>query len=294
MKFAQVFFAFFSAPWAIDPDKYELIRSILFDRIRGDEPTAERVQAATDARRPESFRQEGKVAIVPIMGVIVPRGGAMEKSSGAVSAESIGRQVDAAAADKGVNRIILQIDSPGGSVQGVTELAGKIRAARDVKKVIAVADGTAASAAYWLGSQASEFYATPSGRVGAIGVISEYVDRSKADESMGVKSTVITAGKYKGLNRGEPLSEEGAAKIQADVNHYYDMFVGDVAKGRGVSDATVRNGYGEGLALVASEAKAAGMIDGIKTFESVLRMALGTSTTAVAAAARARAVEVSQ
>jgi signal peptide peptidase SppA len=292
MKYLHTLLAFLSTPWAIEREKYEIVRALLLERAAGIGPTPEQIEAATDARRTAAgYTQAGKVAIIPIMGVIAHRVGMMERSSGGISTEAIGRQVDAAVEDKTVSKIVLQIDSPGGSVAGVTELAAKIRAAREEKKVIAVADATAASAAYWLGSQASEFYATPSGRVGSIGVIAEHVDDTAAREKVGYKSTLITAGKYKGEGYG-PLTDEAAQRLQADVDHYYDLFVSDVAKGRGVSESAVRNGYGEGRALVAAEAKAAGMIDGIASFETVLRR-LSVTLTPEAMRARARAVEIS-
>lgn len=291
MRYARTLFAFFSTPWALDVEKYNLVRSILLERAAGVDASLEQMIAAAEARRTQAgYTQVGKVAIIPIMGVISQRPSVF--SSGGTSTEAVGRQLDAAVSDKTVSKIVLQIDSPGGSVAGVTELAAKIRAAGEAKKVIAHADATAASAAYWLGSQAAEFYSTPSGRVGSIGVISEYVDTSKADEAAGVKTTLVTAGKFKGENRGEPLTEGGLAKLQADVNAYYDMFVGDVAKGRGVTEATVRNGFGEGRAMIASEAKKEGMIDGVVSFEKLLAR-LNVSITPAGAAARARAVEIS-
>lgn len=279
MKYLNVLFSFFGHPWAISEDKYAAVRSVLVNRSWGVASTPEQIQAAQEQRRNLSYSQVGRIAVIPVMGVIAQRVSAAEASSGGISTEDIGRQIDMALADKSVGKLLLQIDSPGGSVAGLPELAAKIRAARDVKKVIAVADSTAASGGYWLMSQATEAYVTPSGRVGSIGVIAEYVDESLAQEQAGFKSTYITAGKFKGENRGGPLTEEGAAKLQSDVNHYYDLFVSDVARGRGVSEASVRNGYGEGRCLVAPEAKAAGLVDGIATMETVLRR-MGASTPA--------------
>ncbi len=290
MKYLNTLFAFFGHPWAIEESKYEAIRRVLVGRSWGIPSTPEEIKAAKDSRRAETYQQVNRVAIIPVMGVLSQRVGAMEESSGGISTEAVGRMLDMAIADKSIGKILLQIDSPGGSVAGMPELAAKIRAARDQKRVVAVADSTAASGGYWLMSQATESYVTPSGRVGSIGVIAEYVDESLANEQAGFKSTFITAGKFKGENRGGPLTDEGAAKLQADVNHYYDMFVADVAKGRGVSETAVRSGYGEGRALVATEAKAAGLVDGIATMETVLKR-MGVSVSAKSVNAYAAALE---
>ena len=85
--------------------------------------------------------------------------------------EAFGAAFDRAAADSSIGAIVLNIDSPGGSVYGVEELADKIYKARGTKPVYAVANSLAASAAYWIGSAASQLYVTPSGEVGSIGVL---------------------------------------------------------------------------------------------------------------------------
>jgi len=293
MKYLRILTAFFGEPWVIAEDKYHQLRTILLERAAGKSASDEDIEIAAAARRPSSYAVVGKTAIIPIMGVLAPRVGMMEEASGGVGAETIGQQLDAAIADKTVSRIVLHIDSPGGSVYGIQELGDKIRAARDQKKIIAVADPVAASGAYWLGSQASEFYMTPSGVVGSIGVISERVDLSKAEEMAGVKTTLIRAGEYKQeMHPSTPPTDEAVAYEQSIVNQYYDTFLNAVAKGRGVTASNVRENYGKGRILTAADAKAVGMVDGIATFERVLRRLEG-ETGKQAAQARARAVEIS-
>jgi hypothetical protein len=140
------------------------------------------------------------------------------------------------------------------------------------KPIVAVADALCCSAAYDIASAAGEFYATPSARVGSIGVFMVHYDQSKAAEMEGVKPTIVSAGKYK--TEGHPfgpLDDEALGAIQQTVNDYYQMFVSSVARNRGVSVDAVRTGYGEGRALTAKRAQAAGMIDGVMTFDEVLR-----------------------
>lgn len=293
MKYAHILTAFFGSPWAIAEDKYQQIRALLLERASGRAATEADIVAAVGQRRQGGYSVVGKTAVIPIMGVIAPRVGQLEESSGGIGADAIGQQIDAAAADKTVSKIVLQIDSPGGSVYGVQELAAKIRSARDQKKVVAVADHVAASAAYWLGSQASEFYVSPSGQVGSIGVIAEHVDESARDERKGIKTTLIKAGEFKQEGHpSQPLSAEALAAVQTTINTYYESFLGDVAKGRGVTVANVRENYGKGRMMTAGDAKAAGMVDGIATFETVMRR-LGSEVSKSAATARARLVEIS-
>jgi signal peptide peptidase SppA len=293
MKYPRIMLEFFGTVWAISEDKYRQIRSILLTRNAGIKAFDEELDAAAAVKRTGGYQTVGKVAIIPIMGVIHHRAGAMEEASGGIGAEAIGQQFDAAIADKSVNRIVLQIDSPGGSVFGVPELAEKIRKGREVKKVIAVADPVAASAAYWLGSQASEFYVSPSGQVGSLGVIAEHTDFSKAEEADGIKTTVIKSAEFKQeAHSSFPLSSEAALHLQTQVNQYHQSFLSAVAKGRGVSVAKVSVDFGQGRMLMADDARSAGMVDGIASMEAVMRR-LGAEISKTAAMARARAVEVS-
>jgi signal peptide peptidase SppA len=171
-----------------------------------------------------------------------------------------------------VSAILIDANTPGGTIAGVTELAAEMYAARGRKPIVAHANALAASAGYWIVSAADEIVATPSADVGAIGVITAHVDTSKAEEAEGVTRTVVSAGKYKAEGHG-PISEEGLAALQARVDDAYAVMTKDIARGRGVSPADVRAGFGEGRVVSAKEALKLGMIDRIATFdETVARM----------------------
>ena len=189
---------------------------------------------------------------------------------GGTSTQAISQALRQANADETVTSIILDIDSPGGSVYGVAELAAEIRGS--AKPVTAVANSLAASAAYWLGTAAAEFYVTPGGEVGSIGVWMAHEDWSKALADAGVSTTLISAGKFKTEgNPYGPLDTDAQAFMQSRVDDYYGAFTRDVAKGRNVSVDQVRGGMGQGRVLGASQAKAEGMIDGVMTFDQVVR-----------------------
>ena len=174
--------------------------------------------------------------------------------------------------DESVSQILIDIDSPGGSVYGVAELADEIISARAQKPVIAIANSLAASAAYWIGACASEFYVTPGGEVGSIGVWQAHQDYSKAMDEAGVKTTLISAGKFKVEgNPYTPLDEDAQAFMQSRVDDYYAAFTKAVAKGRGVSIAQVRDGMGQGRVLGAEAALASNMVDGIASLDDVVR-----------------------
>ena len=206
----------------------------------------------------------------------------------------MGRELRALAADESVHAIVLDMDSPGGLVEGVTEFATEVRRAQERKPVVAVANYLMASAGYWIGASATEVVAAPSAKVGSIGVFSIHDDFSRAREADGVTRTVISAGKFKAAP-SEPLTDEARAATQALVDDAFNQFVNDVAAGRGVSVAAVRNGFGEGRTLSAGPAMAAGMIDQIATLdETIARVAAQPPLRRRTAAAARRSRQVAR
>ncbi len=285
MKYSHIVSYVINTLWAIEPEKFNEILSVLAYRVAGHTFTSQEIAARIGSRSSRGDAStRGAVAVVPIHGTIAHRMGGMDESSGGTSTERIGAMMKAAASDPNVGTILLDIDSPGGTIPGVAELAADIRTIRESKKVVALANSLAASAAYWLAAQANEIVAIPSARVGSIGVYTAHQDLSKALEQEGVNVTLISAGKYKVEgNPFEPLSDEAKAEMQGRVDAVYSQFLADVAKGRGAKVADVRGGYGEGRALDAKDALAAGMIDRIATVEETLQRLVGTQAAAASA-----------
>jgi len=231
--------------------------------------------AAAGPRVPQS---RGRVALLNVFGVLESRSSWLTEFFGGTSYEQIGSWIDKAMADASIGSIVMNIDSPGGTVAGLQEVADKVTAASKTKPVYAIANGQAASAAYWLGSSASAFYASPTAEVGSIGVLLAHADYSKALENDGVKVTYVHAGKYKVEgNATQPLDTEAQAEMQRQVDHYYGMFVGHVAKSRGVSKSKVESDFGQGRMIESDRAASLGMIDGVRTLDNVLSSLVGAA-----------------
>ncbi len=262
-----------ATPWAMQREMLSAYAGILArkfslsdDAYQGHEPASAAVKTAGQQR------SVGNIAVIQLYGVIMQRAGMMEMCGSGTSVQTFTNNFRNALADETVGQILIDIDSPGGSVYGIGELAAEIMAARSSKPVVAVANSLAASAAYWIGCSASELYVTPGGEVGSIGVWQAHEDWSAALTDAGIKTTLISAGKFKTEgNPYEALGEDAQAFMQSRVQDYYTAFTKGVAKGRGVNIEAVRNGMGQGRVLGADAALAENMIDGVLTYDDVLR-----------------------
>ncbi|MFN7226663.1 MAG: S49 family peptidase [Holosporales bacterium] len=222
------------------------------------------------AARGGSTSSNARIAVVPILGPMVKRGSFLDALFGFGNYEDVQARVDAAAADPSIDAILLEIDSPGGEAAGAFDLADKIYAARGSKPVWAIANDSAFSAAYAIGSAADKLFLTRTGGVGSIGVLAAHVDQSGYDEKQGVKVTTITAGARKNdFNAHEPLSEDAAGFLQAEVNRLYGMFVDTVARNRSLSADAIR--ATEAALFFGEDAVKAGLADGVGTVESTVQ-----------------------
>lgn len=176
--------------------------------------------------KPKAYKA-GKVGIVPLRGVVGKSLAPIDKMTGAVDLDDFYNDLDEMENDEEVEVIIVDISSPGGTVTGVEEAAARL--ARSSKPTVAFTDTEAASAAYWIGSAADRFVATPSATVGSIGVYMAIPDLSEAYRQAGVEMQVIKAGKLKGAGiEGTKLSDEQKADLQAQVNELHADFKASV------------------------------------------------------------------
>lgn len=261
--------------WGIRADVFPQVQSFLAGGGNADQ-----LREQTEGAAPSDTTIQEKVAVIPLQGMVTPKGTLLGQLFGGDSGlQGFRARIARAAEDDSITSILLHVDSPGGLVELVPEAAADIRLAREAKPVVAVANTMAASAAYWLAAQANEVVVTPSGRVGSVGVFSVHEDVSKMAEEKGVKLTMISAGKFKTEgNPYEPLGDEARAAIQERIDEVYGMFVADLAKGRGTSAESVRKDFGQGRMLSPKAALAAGMVDRIATFEeTAARLVRGRS-----------------
>lgn len=215
---------------------------------------------------PKPYVVDG-IGIVPLVGVIGKGVSPLERMMGVADVNDIAEALDAFAANPEVEKVALQVSSPGGTVTGVEELANKVRNLG--KPTMAYTDSEMASAAYWIASAADRVISSPSATVGSIGVYLAIPDYSKAAEMAGIKMVVIKSGKFKGAGiEGTSLNADQVENLQASVDGIHADFKAAVLMKRKMVKAEAM----EGQTFSGKQAAQQGLVTGLAdSFAEALR-----------------------
>lgn len=243
-------------PWLITPEAFGVIYSAAQSFFKEGVPTTLRTES-------KLLSVEGGIGTVALRGPMMRNPDVIDQLVfGATDTEEVLAAVHEASEREDVQAILLDIDSPGGSVNGTPELAAAVAAASKSKAVYAFSAGQMCSAAYWVASQCDAVYATPSARVGSIGVILPVVDSSEAFAQAGLKMEVFAAGKFKSAGTpGTSLTDEQKDWLQSEVEEIAADFRSAVlARGRKIPDEAMEGQTFSGRR--AMRLNMAGMVDG--------------------------------
>ena len=265
----------FGTPLAIEQSKLAAIVAAVGPRLQG-MPMADMGGGADRSESCYQVTADG-IAVIGIQGTLVSKTSGMDALSGLRSYADVRADFQRALADGRVRAILLDLDSPGGEVQGMFDLADEMYAARGTKPICAFAS-QACSAAYLLASTADYVVAPRDAWTGSVGIIAMQLDESGADEMAGLKYTAVYAGARKNDgNPHEPLSPEALGWLRATVDKMYGMFTAAVARNRGIPAAAIQKM--ESAVYVGSDGLAPGLVDEVGTFEAALAL-LGSTTQA--------------
>jgi signal peptide peptidase SppA len=224
---------------------------------------------AEEERQPYQFADG--VAVIPVEGPLTK---ARSKFGGA-STLDIKRAVRAAIRDDQVNAILLHVESPGGHVAGIQDLADEIRNAASIKPLRAHIDDVGASAAYWLASQSQYITANKTAEVGSIGTMAAVIDESARMDRLGIKVHVLSTGPYKGIGvTGTPLDQKALDYLQGRVNDLNLHFLGSIQRGRPQLQSTLEQ-VSDGRVFSANTAKSLGLIDAVMSFDDAFAALCG-------------------
>jgi ClpP class serine protease len=201
-------------------------------------------------------------AIIPIQGKLTPQADICDGFFSDCTTYGFIQQATLAAdEDPSVREIKFHISSGGGYVEGCDATGQVIAGCK--KKTTAIVSGMAASAAYWIASQADKIVlSAPTDFVGSIGVAVEVVDTRAREEAAGIKRIVLTSTDAPD-KRIDLATEEGQGKMIDELDAIHEVFVSRVAGGRNVTVEKINKDFGQGGIVIASQAKKAGMVDGI-------------------------------
>lgn len=216
--------------------------------------------------KPLTMTDDG-IAVVSVIGPLYKG-----KSPFVSNYKSIGEALTAIEQMEQLPPVVLRIDSPGGMVAGLDPVLEQIDRLSEKTLVVASINGMGASAAYRIASKAGSIFASRDSEVGSIGTYWQLLDYSEAFQKAGIRSVLLTTGKYKGLGAaGEKLTPEQIAFLQESVIQSNDQFLEDVRSGRGMTDTNLDE-VSDGRWWQAGDAEQLNLIDGVASFESVLDM----------------------
>lgn len=263
----------FGRPLAVTEQRLGTIIWALRDRLGVDASalglSADFDLAGEEAAPRDAFEVVDGVAVVPVQGTLVQRGGHLEAASGILGYDHLQATIERASSAPGARALLLDIDSAGGEFDGALDFADRLRGLREQLPVTALVRDQACSAGYLLASAAGRVLITQGGRVGSIGVIMAHVDKTGLGEQVGLRVTEIFRGAHKA--DGSPhhaLDEDERARLQAYVDAHYELFVQAVARNRGLGADAVR--AQESGVFVGADAIAARLADAISTREEAI------------------------
>ena len=268
----RVWSAIMEYPWAISDEGRMVIEGILDRAMAGAD--IDLAAVATQIGRPLDntggrVEMRGSIAVFDVQGPLFRRSDLFTNVSSSTTVENMALDLQKAADNSLITAILLNIDSPGGQVNGIQEFADQVSEVGAIKPVVAYIDGIGASGAYWIAAAANKIVVNDASMVGSIGVVASIRDNRAAQERQGVKQyeIVSTQSPYK---RPDVATVEGRAQIQEMVDALADVFIDRVASFRGISADDVLARYGQGKMLHAKAAIDAGMADEVSRFEPLV------------------------
>lgn len=276
MSYQRILQCVYGEPWCILPATHETIRQVLADHIIGSAdqkflPTrnhfsAQALQLDPPRLRSSRVYRRGPLAYIPVNGIIGKNLSMMEEMCGGYSIDQLARDVNEAESDPTCKNVLFDYNSPGGRIQGVPETARMI--SKMTKETYSFSSDMAASAAYWLYSQAKHRYLTETAVLGSVGVLVVMFDRTKQLAAQGITPVIVKAGMHKDAGLpGRPFTEDELQMVQAQVSMIYDMMTADIQRSHG----GIKTGALQGQIFLGAQCLDAKLADGISSLGALVQ-----------------------
>ncbi len=219
-----------------------------------------------------NIRTGDKIAVIPVIGVITLDGGSITPFGEAtISANVIAKKIEQAGSNKNIKAVVLEIDSPGGTVIATEEVAKAVK--KLDKPAVAWIRQTGASGAYWIASAADAIVADPFSVTGSIGVTSSYLEFAGLFNRYGIVYRELTAGRYKDIGSSyKELRPDEKKLLQEKLDMVHEAFIDEVAKNRKLEREQVE-GLANGMFYLGKEAYELGLVDYLGDKETAVDVA---------------------
>lgn len=202
-----------------------------------------------------------KILVVPIEGVITNADEGFFIFGQSATVPHITECLERAEKDETVKAVLLDINSPGGTVIGSQNVADEVEKVKEKKPVVAFINEIGASGGYWIASAANEIVAEPFSITGSIGVTSSYLGYAGLLNNWNITYERLVTGEFKDI--GTPykeLTERERSVLMQKLNLIHEEFVNVVAENRGLEKEQVKT-VANGLFYLGKEAKDLGLVD---------------------------------
>ena len=246
-RFPRILGQITNEPLAVTQEALEAVLHVISQKaeteiiVIGDKVRMQTGDSADVERDNRPYTVSDGVAVIPVKGELAQRVSGLRPYSGLVGYNQVLRMAEMAQEDSDATEILFDYDSPGGVVKGLFDTVDALFEMRGKKPMTALVSGHSYSAAYALASAADKIKLSRTSGVGSIGVIALYKDVSQLLEKQGIKVEIVHAGAHKADMTGlTPLSVPARARLQKQVDETYSLFVGTVARNRGITEDAVR------------------------------------------------------
>ncbi len=226
-------------------------------------------ETVVDGRWDRSQTGRGKVAVIPVTGVITNFApSSLFGGAGESMVERIRRQLQQAQTDDSIKAIVLHVNSPGGEVTASDHLYHAVVEAAASKPVVAYFDSVAASGGYYLACGATAIVASETGITGSIGVIIQSLNYAELFDKAGLETHTFASGEFKDtLSGSRPMREDEEDYIRQLVAGMYERFLQLVAGSRGLPVEQVRREIADGRVFTGTEALELNLVDATGTID---------------------------
>jgi len=257
--------------WLATEESVNTILSIIEREINNEKADLDAIATKVGHKLENSYSVEVRdgIAIIPIKGTIFRYANLFTQISGASSLALIAKDLQVALDNEQIKAIILDIDSPGGEVNGISEFASMIFEARNIKPIYAYVGGSAASGAYWIASAAEKIIISETAILGSIGVVISIKDKRQLEEKSGIRTFELVS-RQSPFKRNDPATEEGREQILKTLDSFADIFISSISLFRNIPIEKIKNDFGQGGIVIGKDNIKKGMADEIKSFENLI------------------------